>query len=49
MKRRVAQSFDHLSNDPGLPSEAYSALKHISQQNYVHPSPIGHDGNIYVS
>lgn len=46
---KETQGFDHLSKDPGLPSEVYNALKRICQQNYVHPSLIDHDGNIYVS
>lgn len=32
-----------------LPSVAYNALRHIYQQNCVHPNPVGHDGNICVS
>ena len=45
---KETQGFDHLSKDPGLPSEVYNALKRICQQNYVHPSLADYDENTCV-
>lgn len=46
---KVVACMSWLKSIQGLPSEVYSAEKHICQQNCVHPNLIDHDGNICVS